>query len=124
MDVFHEPGNCDLTANVDFAYLKEAMNDLGMLVKFSLYSIISIQEITIVTTSGPISQGVFLEKMGISVRLQTLTQAARSEKRRGEIHRDVMRLTSPSGMGKEYKVMGITNNSKDMMVWPFYGWRA
>lgn len=32
MDVFHEPGNCDLTSNVDFAYLKEAMSDLGMLV--------------------------------------------------------------------------------------------
>lgn len=29
VDVFHEPGNSDLTANVDFAYLKEAMGDLG-----------------------------------------------------------------------------------------------
>ena len=29
MDIFHQPGLCDLTANVDFAYLKEAMSDLG-----------------------------------------------------------------------------------------------
>jgi hypothetical protein len=27
--VFNRPGECDLTANVDFAYLKEAMGDLG-----------------------------------------------------------------------------------------------
>ena len=29
VDVFHRPGDCDLTVNVDFAYLKEAMSDLG-----------------------------------------------------------------------------------------------
>ena len=29
MDVFHQPGMCDLTANVDFAYLKEAISTAG-----------------------------------------------------------------------------------------------
>lgn len=29
VDVFHRPGECDLTANVDFAYLKESLADLG-----------------------------------------------------------------------------------------------
>jgi NADH dehydrogenase [ubiquinone] 1 alpha subcomplex assembly factor 7 len=29
VDVFHRPGECDLTANVDFAYLKEAFAGLG-----------------------------------------------------------------------------------------------
>lgn len=29
MDVFERPGESDLTANVDFAYLKESMRDLG-----------------------------------------------------------------------------------------------
>lgn len=33
VDVFHRPGECDLTTNVDFAYLKEAMSDLGTLSK-------------------------------------------------------------------------------------------
>jgi hypothetical protein len=28
VDVFHQPGECDLTANVDFAFLKEAVSDL------------------------------------------------------------------------------------------------
>ena len=80
---------------------------------------VSIQGITIVSTSGPISQRVFLEMMGLSVRLQSLMKAAGSEKRRNEIYEAGMRLTSPSGMGEEYKVMGITNGSKDKMVWPF-----
>jgi len=29
VDVFHKPGECDLTANVDFAYIKEAVSELG-----------------------------------------------------------------------------------------------
>jgi len=34
VDIFHKPGLCDLTANVDFAYLKEAMSDLGGFLDF------------------------------------------------------------------------------------------
>ena len=30
VDVFHQPGECDLTTNVDFAFLKEAVSDLRM----------------------------------------------------------------------------------------------
>ena len=29
VSVFHRPGECDLTTNVDFAFLKEAVKDLG-----------------------------------------------------------------------------------------------
>lgn len=36
MDVFQTPGDCDLTVNVDFAYLKEAMKDLGLFMPLSL----------------------------------------------------------------------------------------
>lgn len=34
VDVFHRPGECDLTADVDFGYLKEAVADLGTLSSF------------------------------------------------------------------------------------------
>ena len=57
------------------------------------------------------------------MRLQSLMKAAGSEKRRNEIYEAVMRLSNPFGMGKEYKVMGITSKSeesKDTMVWPFF----
>ncbi|KAF8802501.1 DUF185-domain-containing protein [Phlegmacium glaucopus] len=107
VDVFHEPGNCDLTSNVDFAYLKEAMSGL-------------------VTTYGPISQGTFLERMGLELRLQSLLKAAETDKRRKEIREAAARLIDPLGMGKEYQVMGITNKlpkseeSVDTVVWPFF----
>lgn len=29
VDVFHRPGECDVTANVDFGLLKEVLSDLG-----------------------------------------------------------------------------------------------
>lgn len=53
------------------------------------------------------------------MRLQALMNTAESEKRRNEIYEAGMRLTSPSGMGEEYKIMGITNKPKDTTVWPF-----
>jgi NADH dehydrogenase [ubiquinone] 1 alpha subcomplex assembly factor 7 len=127
VDVFHEPGNCDLTANVDFAYLKEATNDLGMLVVLPTVFICTaiIHEITIVTTYGPISQGVFLERMGLELRLQSLLKSAGSENQRKEIREAAARLVDPIGMGNEYQVMGISNElpkpeeSKDTVIWPF-----
>jgi NADH dehydrogenase [ubiquinone] 1 alpha subcomplex assembly factor 7 len=36
VDLFHEPGQCDITADVDFEYLKEGMGGLGMF-PFSLF---------------------------------------------------------------------------------------
>ncbi|KAH9481716.1 Protein arginine methyltransferase NDUFAF7, mitochondrial [Psilocybe cubensis] len=102
VDVFHEPGQCDITANVDFAFLREAMAD-------------------IVTPLGPIPQGVFLARMGLGLRLRTLLQAASTEERRQEIHSAAMRLIDPKGMGGEYKVLGITSGvSKGVEEpWPF-----
>ncbi|KAF8968058.1 S-adenosyl-L-methionine-dependent methyltransferase [Flammula alnicola] len=106
VDVFHEPGNCDLTANVDFAYLKEAMGDL-------------------VTTHGPMPQGTFLKEMGLPLRLQGLLKTAKTEERREEIRGAAVRLVDPLGMGKEYQVLGITSEPPSpktpeaRATWPF-----
>ncbi|KAF5359488.1 hypothetical protein D9756_003275 [Leucocoprinus leucothites] len=105
VDVFHRPGECDLTANVDFAYLKEAMSDL-------------------VTPHGPITQQSFLERMGISLRVDALARSAGSEARKSAIRDSVKRLTDRLGMGKEYKVLGLTSTARmegltGMAVWPF-----
>ncbi|KAJ3504155.1 hypothetical protein NLJ89_g8088 [Agrocybe chaxingu] len=100
VDVFHEPGNCDLTANVDFAYLTEAMNDL-------------------VATYGPITQGSFLERMGLQLRLQGLLKAAKTDDQGERLKEAATRLVDPSGMGKEYQVLGITNKPSHKIIWPF-----
>ncbi|KIK10229.1 hypothetical protein K443DRAFT_126999 [Laccaria amethystina LaAM-08-1] len=101
VDVFDQPGDCDLTANVDFAYLREAVEDL-------------------VTVHGPIPQYMFLEKMGLQLRLDSLVRAAKAEARKTAIRDAAERLVNKSGMGTEYKVMGLTTVAKDgEKVWPF-----
>ena len=102
MDVFETPGQCDLTANVDFGYLKEAMQDLPVVV------------------SGPVSQGDFLLSMGIQVRLEALIDGYSPddspEGKRGLLEA-AARLVHPAGMGKQYQVLGITTGKGN--VYPF-----
>ncbi|KAF8604148.1 DUF185-domain-containing protein [Ceratobasidium sp. AG-I] len=92
VDVFHQPGMCDLTANVDFAYLKEAIATAGA------------------TSHGIITQQVFLAGMGASVRLQKLLDGTNDIERRALLEKGAQRLMDPLGMGTQYKVLGITSN--------------
>ncbi|KAJ6561910.1 S-adenosyl-L-methionine-dependent methyltransferase [Mycena capillaripes] len=101
VDVFHAPGECDLTANVDFAYLKEAVKDL-------------------VPTHGPISQSAFLEGMGLQLRIESLAAAAgTTESDSAAIREAGRRLVDPAGMGKEYTVLGVGGVPNRGVVWPF-----
>ncbi|KDN48720.1 hypothetical protein RSAG8_02707, partial [Rhizoctonia solani AG-8 WAC10335] len=101
VDVFHQPGLCDLTANVDFAYLKEAFGS------------------TSTTTHGPITQHAFLTSMGAPIRLHRLLQGAKDDETRERLRKGATRLMDLLGMGKEYKVMGVTSGGKQVQVYPF-----
>jgi len=78
-----------------------------------------------VTPLGPISQGLFLVRMGLGMRLRTLLQAAKTEERLQEMHGAAMRLIDPDGMGGQYQVLGITSErpkDADTTIpepWPF-----
>ncbi|KAF7424518.1 hypothetical protein PC9H_009825 [Pleurotus ostreatus] len=104
VDIFHRPGECDLTSNVDFAYLKESFSDIAV-------------------PHGPMSQANFLKGMGIDMRVDALVKAASTEERQKVIRDAALRLADPVGMGKEYQVLGITSKptSEDGSpgVWPF-----
>ncbi|KAF8623719.1 hypothetical protein AX17_007416 [Amanita inopinata Kibby_2008] len=103
VDVFHRPGECDLTANVDFAYIKEAMSNL-------------------VDVHGPLSQAKFLERMGLPLRVAALMRSAPSDERRKTIRDAADRLVDHAGMGSQYQVLGITSRiplGKEQVVWPF-----
>ncbi|EIN09977.1 DUF185-domain-containing protein [Punctularia strigosozonata HHB-11173 SS5] len=107
VDVFHRPGECDLTVNVDFAYLKEALADAGL-------------------AHGPLPQHAFLKRMGINMRVEQLKRSAKSEERKAEIEKAARRLIDQSGMGTQYQVLGITGgnevitgSSKDLLYYPF-----
>jgi len=105
--VFHRPGECDLTANVDFAYLKEAVRGLA-------------------NPHGPISQSMFLTRMGMHMRVEALKRAAKTQQRKNSIDKAASRLVDTLGMGNEYQVLGITshgghgdNARAAEGVWPF-----
>ncbi|KLO09764.1 DUF185-domain-containing protein [Schizopora paradoxa] len=107
VDIFDSPGLSDMTANVDFAYLAEAMNDAA-------------------TTHGPISQKDFLLDMGYHVRLSKLLSTATDENRNLRIRQAGRRLIDPTGMGKQYQVLGVTGKGRleskgvgEEEVWPF-----
>ncbi|KAF8556235.1 DUF185-domain-containing protein [Imleria badia] len=100
VDVFHRPGECDVTANVDFALLKEVLSDL-------------------VTPHGTLSQGTFLNEVGLQLRADRLIKAAPTEERKTAIAESVNRLVDPLGMGGQYAVLGITATPKEEAVWPF-----
>ncbi|KAH9998921.1 S-adenosyl-L-methionine-dependent methyltransferase [Russula vinacea] len=88
-DPFDRPGQADLTANVDFAYLAEALAGTA-------------------TTHGPLSQRSFLLQMGIDTRVAALERAAAFPERGVALGKAAARLVDGAGMGKEYKVMGVT----------------
>ncbi|KAF9269976.1 DUF185-domain-containing protein [Marasmius fiardii PR-910] len=104
VDFFYRPGQCDLTANVDFAYLREAMTDS-------------------VSVSKPLSQSHFLQAMGLKERLLRLLETHRTQdpEKAKKIEEAALRLVSVSpnggGMGSQYSVMGISSNGGHM--YPF-----
>ncbi|KAF8843712.1 DUF185-domain-containing protein [Paxillus ammoniavirescens] len=103
VDIFHRPGECDVTANVDFALLKEVLGDF-------------------VTPHGTIPQGTFLNRLGVHLRAANLVKSAQTEERKSVIAEGVNRLVDPLGMGGQYAVLGVTGSSNGTSkndVWPF-----
>ena len=87
--VLAEPGLADLTAHVDFGALAEAARNAGAAVY------------------GPLSQGAFLESLGIAARAEALTKKA-TNRQASDIAAAVARLTAPDRMGEHFQVLAIT----------------
>ncbi|KAF8492639.1 DUF185-domain-containing protein [Russula emetica] len=106
-DPFDCPGQADLTANVDFAYLAEALTGTAM-------------------THGALSQRSFLLHMGIGTRVAALQRAVASPERGVALEKAAARLVDGAGMGREYNVMGVTGGvgGGTGEVWPFIAGEA
>ena len=87
-DVLAQPGQADLTAHVDFAAIAEAVRAVGA------------------SAHGPVTQGAFLDRLGLQVRMRTLTDAAPD--RAESIQAGCRRLTDPEQMGELFKVLAMT----------------
>ena len=85
--------------HVDFQALMQAAEDVG------------------VRAHGPVEQGVFLSRLGIDTRAQTLIKHSSSETA-GDVAAALLRLTDSGnkGMGSLFKVLGISHPSIETLA--------
>jgi NADH dehydrogenase [ubiquinone] 1 alpha subcomplex assembly factor 7 len=101
VDLFEEPGTADLTANVDFAYLRESLEGVA-------------------ETAGPMSQAKFLLSLGLEPRLAKLLSSAADPEQRKRIQDGAKRLVDKTGMGTQYQVMAVVKGpAGEDDVYPF-----
>ena len=86
-DPFADPGQSDLTAHVDFTALAAAAGPVRI--------------------SGPIGQGVWLTRLGIEARAETL-KARATPAQAAAVQAALVRLTAPTAMGALFKAMAFT----------------
>ena len=89
-DVLDRPGDADLTAHVDFAALVAAARSAGA------------------RTYGPVAQGVFLARLGIGARAQTLVEHSKGD-HAVDITASFRRLVHPAEMGLMFKAFAVAN---------------
>jgi NADH dehydrogenase [ubiquinone] 1 alpha subcomplex assembly factor 7 len=82
------PGRADVTAHVDFEALGAAVIDHGAV------------------AHGPVSQGEFLERLGLNIRVEMLCKG-KTAKQAKTIRAGAYRIASPDQMGEIFKVMCI-----------------
>ncbi len=85
VDWLTRPGECDLTAHVDFTALADAAFDAGALIM------------------GPVDQGVWLHRLGIGPRCAAL--AAANPDQADALTAGAARLTAPDQMGQLFQVL-------------------
>lgn len=92
VSVLREPGDVDLSIDVDFATLRRFATGESK-----------------VKSSGPVGQGTFLKNMGIEHRLAMLLQNTESEKVQQDLFSSYERLVEPEQMGTIFKAMALTH---------------
>ncbi|KAF7725491.1 NADH dehydrogenase [ubiquinone] complex I, assembly factor 7 [Apophysomyces ossiformis] len=90
-----DPGSADLSADVDFAILKQV-----------------IAKGTSVISYGPVTQSYFLQSLGIQARLEMLLKNAKSQESRANLVKGFQRLLDPAEMGRVYKVLAFAKGSQ------------
>jgi NADH dehydrogenase [ubiquinone] 1 alpha subcomplex assembly factor 7 len=114
VDPLVEPGSADLTSNVNFTFIREALTNprLSANVEVSATDRApSSSESTSVFVPALQSQRSFLLSLGLQLRVQKLIDQSKDHKRREEIIKSAERLVDKNekihGMGKVFKVLGF-----------------
>jgi NADH dehydrogenase [ubiquinone] 1 alpha subcomplex assembly factor 7 len=100
-----QPGRVDITADVDFAALKHAVNDASSRDKLQLPATGSVH------AYGPVPQGEFLMKMGLQERvIQLIEMDSTTEEQAEALYEAMVRLADSGQMGQRYKVLALTTS--------------
>lgn len=99
VSVLREPGDVDLSIDVNFAMLR----------RFAIAE-------SKVKSSGPIGQGKFLKNMGIEHRLAMLLQNTESEKVQEDLISSYERLVKPEQMGTIFKALALFHEDNGQPV--------
>jgi NADH dehydrogenase [ubiquinone] 1 alpha subcomplex assembly factor 7 len=120
-DPFDCPGQVDLTANINFAYLAEALKGTGTFHSSFFQRNMSQLVFIDYSDSARPAVAVYLPPTtwGLRTRVSTLQHAAASPECVDTLGKAATWLIEPTGMGKEYKVMGVTGGVDAEGVWPF-----
>jgi NADH dehydrogenase [ubiquinone] 1 alpha subcomplex assembly factor 7 len=86
------PGRADITAHVDFEMLASAAIEAGA------------------AAHGPVTQGRFLDRLGLALRVEALCKSQTLEKA-NEIRAGAARIASPDAMGEIFKVLCLSSPS-------------
>jgi len=97
-NVLTDPGEHDLTAHVDF-------EQLAMAARAARTDVF-----------GPLSQGIFLESLGLQHRAQTL-KASATDDQIFDVNRAYSRLTNPEQMGTLFRAMVIAAPGLSVPPW-------
>uniref|UniRef100_A0A1A8FST2 Protein arginine methyltransferase NDUFAF7 n=1 Tax=Nothobranchius korthausae TaxID=1143690 RepID=A0A1A8FST2_9TELE len=92
-DVLLSPGSADLTADVDFSFLRR-MAGGG------------------VACLGPVTQGLFLKNMGIDIRMQVLLRNCHDPSTRKQLINSYDMLTNPTKMGERFLFFSLLHPSR------------
>eukprot|EP00612_Vaucheria_litorea_P002206 CAMPEP_0171458256 /NCGR_PEP_ID=MMETSP0945-20130129/4009_1 /TAXON_ID=109269 /ORGANISM="Vaucheria litorea, Strain CCMP2940" /LENGTH=159 /DNA_ID=CAMNT_0011984031 /DNA_START=967 /DNA_END=1446 /DNA_ORIENTATION=+ len=96
VNMFENPGDSDITADVDFAALRRCVGAMENVKYF-----------------GPIVQGLFLQNMGALKRAEILIDQPHVSDDEAELICDgLMRLMEPSQMGSKYKVFAVMESNQ------------
>lgn len=91
-DVLTAPGSADLTADVDFSYLRRCAEGMACV--------------------GPVNQNTFLRNMGIDARLQVLLRNSPDNASRSQLLRSYHTLMDPQQMGERFQFFGVLHPSR------------
>ncbi|RVE56159.1 hypothetical protein OJAV_G00233650 [Oryzias javanicus] len=91
--VLSSPGSADLTADVDFSYIRRMAGES-------------------VTCLGPVTQKTFLKNMGVDVRMQVLLRNCSDPSTRKQLISSYDMLTSPTKMGERFHFFSLLHPSR------------